>query len=282
MVKEPNPPKNLTDFQRDFSKSLTTPYDFSTGRVEHQHSLYKPCLLSLIETQGERTAAEHFDVYNQQYWFRLFTAMQSDFPLLRHTLSAWGLNQLVTVYLTKYPSEHPSLNQLTDHFLEFMSEDHCWNTPLNREIIAIESAFVTAFSALQEPGLIPLSEEELSLVGGERLLFQKPFTLLHESWDILENRALVFKDSEDTITPHFKKVNGWWALYQYNDVLDVIKLSEIEYALLHLLYKGTSLEKALAVIFESLEPHEQKHLLTMIPIWFKRWVFCGLIIGHCS
>ncbi|MGL1900530.1 MAG: DNA-binding domain-containing protein [Fibrobacterales bacterium] len=280
MVKEPKPPKSLTIFQQEFSQALTTPYDFSTGRVEHQHFLYKPYLLSLIKTQGERSEAEHFDVYNQQYWFRLFTAIQSDFPLLRHTLSAWELNQLVTEYLARYPSQHPSLNHLTDQFLQFMGESHSWNTDLTREIAAIECAFVTAFSKLQKPGLIPLSEAELSSIGSEKLIFQEPFTLLNESWDILENRALVFKDADDIITPNFKKVNGWWALYQYNDVLDVIKLSEMEHALLKHLYEGIPLENALEQVFNILEAHEQQHLFSLIPIWFKRWVHCGLIVGH--
>ncbi len=276
---QPSPPQALQLFQSDFGRTISTPFDFSTGTVKHQREKYRSSIVAVVEDRPEVLGIERLDVYNQQYWFRLLTAMQEDFPLLRHAITVWDFNQLVSEYLSLFPSKKPSLNNLIDEFMLFLEMGHKWNTALNKEIAELETTFLRSFTALQGDAFKPITQEELLGVENKCLLFQSPFALFSEEWNCMENRAFVFKDDEDLLKPTFVEKPQQWVLFQRDAILDVVQINETQYALLSLLQRGETLGDAIELASESLTPIHLEELKNSVGSWFAKWISLGWFVG---
>ena len=56
---------------------LRTPLSRSTGTLRAETSAYPEALLAQAKPGRQLSQAERLAVYNRQYWFRLFTLLQS-------------------------------------------------------------------------------------------------------------------------------------------------------------------------------------------------------------
>ena len=78
--------------------------------------------------QGGLPAVERLDIYANMYFFRLLDALKEDYPRLLEAIGAGRFNNLITDYLLKHPSHHPSLRFLGEALPGFAA-DH----PLSKE-----------------------------------------------------------------------------------------------------------------------------------------------------
>src|SRR5690606_30990815 len=99
-----NPPRSLALMQGQFGKSIRTPFSFSTGRFECRKDAYPDWADEAIRARKTLTGRDRLSVYNEQYWYRLLTVLQQDYPLLSVTMGLWEFNQLATSYLDQKPS----------------------------------------------------------------------------------------------------------------------------------------------------------------------------------
>jgi hypothetical protein len=95
-------PTWLSDFQKQFSAALREPLAIETGTL--------------------RPVASPWAVYNQQYWFRLLTVMQDEYPLLARLLGLWSFNQLVQRYLLQHPPQHDDVRAITVAFPKYLQD----------------------------------------------------------------------------------------------------------------------------------------------------------------
>src|SRR6202046_3849111 len=67
---------------------------------------------AIIRPNDRLTSFERLEIYNRQYWFRLYSSFEEDFPGLQAILGRAKFDALMRAYLTDCPSESFSLRNL--------------------------------------------------------------------------------------------------------------------------------------------------------------------------
>jgi hypothetical protein len=90
--------------------------------------------------------SERLQVYSGMYPMRMRDAMQTDYPTIRAILGDDAFWDLVQAYVKKFPSKHPSLNRLGDHFPRFLAgKVHVPRRALLQDVATVELAMTEAF-----------------------------------------------------------------------------------------------------------------------------------------
>lgn len=108
-------PDKLKNMQQWFASIITRPIDvnshmnpISPSGVDMEEEAF-----DFIVPSPRLRPAQRIQIYNQQYWWRLFTILQDTFPLLTRLFGYSDFNQLIaTPYLTEYPPDTWSLANL--------------------------------------------------------------------------------------------------------------------------------------------------------------------------
>jgi hypothetical protein len=115
---------------------------------------------------GELPAVERLDIYANMYFYRLLDCLAEDFPKVRTAVGRAHFHNLVTDYLLRHPSEHPSLRHLGRHLPRFvaahsLATDFPWVADLAR----LDWARADVFDAPDAP---LLTREALSALPQDR------------------------------------------------------------------------------------------------------------------
>lgn len=126
------------------------------------------------------SAADCIGIYNQQYWFRLFTLAQENFPTLVRLFGYADFNQqLVEPAILKYPPDHWAIWKATLHLPRWIEESYEGeDKSFISQIAQIDAAYHTlSYSSL--PSVIPCDGDLLKF--REQLLEKEPeYWLSHE------------------------------------------------------------------------------------------------------
>lgn len=229
----------------------------------------------LILPNKDLNPVERIQIYNQQYWYRLISIMQEEYPALRHILKIDVFNELVISFLQKHPSEFYSLNHLSDHFPSFLREFYKENDR-NKilDLVDFEYAYIRAFDLKNEDVLIPseLTAEEQANLERKPIRLQNTVALFEHDYDFLSYRDEVYHDDDEEIFPTLVRKRNFNCVYRrHNSVLDEI-LSESEFILLSQFKEDISIATALENVQEKLSEED----FTKIQSWFQKWVDLGL------
>jgi hypothetical protein len=133
-------------------------------------------------------AADRLDIYANMYFFRLHDCLREDFACVAASLGDDHFNNLVTDYLLRHPSEHPSLRYLGRHLAPFVAGHPLGaEFPWLADLARLEWARVEAFDA---PDGRPLMREDLArlpqeTVGERRLGMLPSVALLRLEHDVV-------------------------------------------------------------------------------------------------
>lgn len=127
-------PSEIGDLQHWFTKIVGQPLEKEDDRIQP---------LSPFGTDIVHEAArfilpsnllphQRLEIYNQQYWRRMFKILQTNFPLTLRLLGESAFNQLVVSYLTIYPSTHWSLAPIGDHLPTWVKDNYAGD---NKDLI---------------------------------------------------------------------------------------------------------------------------------------------------
>jgi hypothetical protein len=111
-------------------------------------------------------AVERLDIYANMYFYRLLDCLSEDFPKIRAAVGGAHFHNLVTDYLLRHPSEHPSLRHLGRQLPRFvaahpLARDFPWLADLAR----LDWARADVFDA---PDVAPLAREALAALPQDR------------------------------------------------------------------------------------------------------------------
>src|SRR5215472_17715199 len=67
---------------------------------------------SFIKPNDRLSSFERLEIYNRQYWFRLYSSFEEDFPGLMAVIGRRKFDALTRAYLTDFPSSSFSLRNL--------------------------------------------------------------------------------------------------------------------------------------------------------------------------
>jgi len=144
----------LVRLQRDFAHAVTTPLGRG-GKLSRYaadggdlHELAQ----ELVRPNDRLRGVERLELYNRQYWFRLWDCLHDDYPGLRAVLGERRFHVLVTAYLKACPSRSFTLRNLGSKLEGFMGRDRSWRRGLTpgrvlmaREMAGFEWAQAVAF-----------------------------------------------------------------------------------------------------------------------------------------
>ena len=279
----------LMTLQSDFSDALRSPLDRSTGHLKADSNLYAEDLITRLATTDALGAIRGLTVYNRQYWLRLFSVMQGEYPLVARLMGFWRFNALVEVYLLKHPPIAPEIHLVGQNFPEFVAElsttdDDSWReimTGLELDVLATAAQLDRAWSELflaPEESFWQPSEAEAAQLMSLQLIPAKRWTLFRQHWPLVQLRhRLAEHEGEGAVATPLRLVEEeWWLLRQVETGVEQVRLDRLQ-AQLYTVVTRYPLGEALAR-FES-SGMEAAQATAQVAQWLQASVEWGLWAG---
>lgn len=271
-------PPSLLKLQQQFGAAISTPLelldDEANFRVRTEK--YDLSLIKLLVPRHDLglSGVDRLATYNQQYWFRLLSTMQEEYPLLARLTGPRVFAQLVMDYLQQFPSNSASLRDLSRLLVTFMSMDGQYNRDNWVQAAELEYLFIHAFDAGRLPvlDLSALSIEQQQQHLGKPLQFQPDVRLFVESWNLVELR-LIAKAENDPEGVLLIPAHGvhHWAIHRHDQRVKAEPLGPLQHQLLHQLQQGSPLELAVEHVAQQTDDHGRAFMEERITSWFDHW-----------
>ncbi len=268
----PDTPAGLAAMQAQFAAAMRTPLRIldDAGSYEIRTGEYPEALTARIRPDRGQPGALRLASYNRQYWFRLLSVMQEEYPLLEHLLGITDFNRMVIDYLTAHPSPAPQLRHLSDALVGFLRDSSRWSDPRLVQCARLEYAYIQAFDAASLP-VIALDAATLSAP----LRLQPHLSLVAEDWDLVDWRAKVRHDGDDAVSVVLAERSAWWAIWRSREGVSASRLGRHQHDLLVRLHRGEPLAAACAGLAAGLDEADTALVMGNIQAWFARWAAAG-------
>lgn len=256
----------LADVQHRFGALLRTPLDRRSGSLRAPIESYSPSLRREVLPGPHANETERLAVYHRQYWFRLFTVLQGEYPLTARLCGMWSFNELASHYLAAFPPRSFDLQHVAHALPSFLAsflpiESTFDGVPRAAllEAATIDRAFSQVFLA---PAPTPLDAQAMQReLSGARLKLAPTVALVAESWPLLELRRTIVESTNDEQRPlpvaHATTQHA--AVFRVDTSLKVAFLEPVAYRLFTLLTEH-DLSGALAALEASCDASERAAL----------------------
>ncbi len=289
-------PGNLKAAQEWFASIITRPIDVNS-RMNPISPSGVPMEVEaplLIAPSPTLKADERIQIYNQQYWWRLYTTMQESYPVLTRLFGYFDFNQAIaSPYLVKYPPNHWALGKLGNRLLQWIEEDY---TADDKELVyysaLVDGAYAESFLAPSYPPVdlatLP-NPEDLSSLLDKTLhlqphvhLFEMPYDVFLFRVDFLKHDPDYWVENDFPVLKHaLEGEKDYFILYRAktNDIC-IEKITRGEYLLLQRFITGCSID----VLCQWLEEQQDEKLCEeagqKLQEWFQHWTSNQLLTLH--
>lgn len=272
-------PAQLKEIQNWFGSIIVRPIDRQNKMMPISPSgvLMEDEACRYISPSPTLKPDQRIELYNQQYWWRLLSIMQDNFPLLARLFGHTDFNEAIAEpYLVKYPPRHWSLNFLGDRLLYWIEEDYIEDDKdLVRDAALLDYSFLMSFLASEKPSL-NLQETDPDEISEKPLFLQPHLFLFAFDGDMIRLRKEMLKESVEHWVEHDfpaldRTEKHYYVLYR-NTYLNVNaeEIDALEFEALQLFRKGISID-AFCEWIEALEPDKAEKAEKALPAWFQRW-----------
>jgi hypothetical protein len=224
--------------------------------------------------------AQRIQIYNQQYWWRLFSSLHDAFPLVTRLFGYYDFNKTIgKPYLEKYPPKTWSLNDLGDRLPQWVEEEyHAKDKQLVLDAVRMDLALNAAFFTKHYPCI----DAQAAATGSPALLQQKlrlqPHVFLFDlRYDLMSFRKEMLKQEVEYWMQHdFPKLpqdrRHYCVIYRNtHNNLNCEEVAPAAYRLLGFFSEGATIEQAC----DWLEQDEDlfKEASNHLHLWFQEWIF---------
>jgi hypothetical protein len=247
-----------------------------------------------IKPNDRLTSFERLEIYNRQYWFRLFSSMTEDFPGVRSVLGEKRFDAMCKAYLIDCPSRSFTLRNLGANLEPWLRKHPKWagtKQQLVLDIARLEWADIEAFDAAAVPAL---RTEDLRGVSGAglRLQLQPYVQLLSFHYPVDDLLLAMRKEEEDKDfasnafeerrrkRKHVRAVAKlkpgaiFLVVHRIDNSVYFRRIEVEEFAVLAALRQGKTLEKAIDAAFrKSAIPPDER--VASVQQWFQNWATLG-------
>jgi hypothetical protein len=266
-------PAALSDFQRWFARASSRP--LLPGNRTRPRGVDGPSLRREAEahlrSRGGMSGLARLEVYNRQYWFRLITVMQEEFPCTLHVIGLDAFNAWVIRYLDAHPPASPYLADMDADFPAFLRR-RFRGTDRDKVIEAVlyDKAFSRAFDAPQGGAA--------GNADGTRWTLAPHVTPLWQGWDFAAYRALCRAD--EALTGRFPlrragKSGRGTCLHRHDHTLYEKEISRAEFLLLRALEKPRTLDQVFRAAERDATARDLKMMERNVSGWFRDWTELG-------
>lgn len=260
----------LLDVQRRMAAAVMEPLTSADTMRPRRHDgvVMAQDAPEFIKPSATLSSLERLEIYNRQYWFRLFDSFEDDFPGLKAVLGQKRFERLMRAYIADCPSTSYTLRDLgvglfdwiVEHE-EFTGADH---VPA-QDMVRLEWAHIEAYDGASYPTLAP---EYLAAITGETCLGLQPCVrLLALSYPVDEFLVRLRQDipaSSDAssnnasttrkLHPVRRKVSVsampiWLAVHRQDFTVYYKRLQREEFQMLVALQSGQSLDEVFSAGF---------------------------------
>lgn len=231
----------------------------------------------ILRGKGGMAGFARLGVYNQQYWFRLVSIMQSEYPCALHLLGLHPFNEWAVRFLEAHPPSSPFLAELDLAFPAFMEETY---RETDREAVLQAVAYDRALSrAVDAPDGVSLGSAGPAFSADPLTTafeLAPHLTLLRIDFDFAEFRALCLGD--ESLEARIDLRPGPACLAVFRDGGMRVRTREVSPAALAVLMEfrrpGT-LAAAFGNLEATLSPADQAELEAGLAEWFREWTSLG-------
>jgi hypothetical protein len=289
MTYDPNVPDNLKKTQYWFGNTITIPlidHDKMATRSRNGKKIREEAR-EYIAPSPTLKPHERIEIYNQQYWWRLYTTLQDTCPLVTRLFGLNDFNTSIAIpYLSAYPPNSWSLNVLANNLPRWLRESY---HAKDRQIVIDAADIDVTFNLVFVTGKkTPLSlentsnEKEMEELLEKKLYLQPHVHLFKHPYDLFTLREEMLKQEPDYWVHHdFPQLarDKEYRYMVYQNYLYNVAWSPItypEHVLLSLFQKGCSISDACdALEQEGPEVYEQASQNLMK--WFQKWAGLKLL-----
>lgn len=246
-----------------------------------------------IKPNDRLTSFERLEIYNRQYWLRLLSSMNEDFPGLRSVLGGQRFEAMCKAYLVDCPSRSFTLRNLGSRLEAWLRKHPQWagsEQALALDIVRLEWAEIEAFDGLAEPALRPedLNPDDIASL---RLNLQPYIQLLSLHYPVDNLLLEVRKEDPDTnfasnafrerhkrkkvrAVAKLKPDDIFLVVHRFDDSVYFRRVEAEEFAILSALSKGKPLGQAIETTLRrtAIPPEERPAALQR---WFQNWAALG-------
>jgi hypothetical protein len=230
---------------------------------------------ALIKPNDRLSSFERLEIYNRQYWFRLYSSFEEDFPGLKAIIGGKKFDRLMRDYLSECPSQSFSLRNLGSQLESWMQAHPDYLEPrydLAMDMVRLEWAHIEVFDSGEGALIDP---DDLASMDENSQLHLQPYLRLLElrypvddllielrsesgSSDASSNNASVSRR-----TRHVRRVvmlkpeQIYLALHRHQNSVYYKRLHGEDYRLLEALLAGQPIGSAIDAAFEKSAIAEQ-------------------------
>lgn len=247
---------------------------------------------ALIAPNDRLSSFERLEIYNRQYWFRLYTSFEEDFPGLKAVVGRANFETLMRDYLTDCPSTSFTLRNLGSRLTEWLEAHPDYVEPrgqLAMDMVRLEWAQIESFDAASEE---LLDTDDLAAINDESRLRLQPHLRVLElhypvddllielrsesgSSDSSSNNASVARKTRRvrrvaTLEPE----QIYLAVHRYENSVYYKRLHREDFRLLQSLLARDSIGHAIELAFEGSDLSEDKRA-AFLQQAFTSWAKLG-------
>jgi hypothetical protein len=247
---------------------------------------------AFIKPNDSLTSLERLEIYNRQYWFRLYSSFDEDFPGLLAVLGRKQFERLMQAYLDSCPSTSFTLRDLGSRLHSWLINHEEFTAPRSRlaqDVVRLEWAHIEAYDAATTP--TPTPEFFASITDETVLRLQPCIRLLDLSYPVDELLIAVRQDagSNDTSSnnatatrkiPAVRRVAQlapspiWLAVHRQEFTVYYKRLQPEEYRMLTAIQSGAALGEVFAAAFSDSEMDEAAQAAYLREC-FQQWAVLG-------
>lgn len=266
-------PESLKNTQVWFGGVIAQPID-TQSRINPIAPSGKPIkeeACDYIKPSVEMRPYQRIQIYNQQYWWRLLTAMQENFPTVVRMFGYTDFNyELVIPFLQEYPPSTWALDRIGEEFPVWLEENYKKkDKPLVLNAAKLDQAFNTSFVAPHLPQYSPSKMEDKITLQPHLELFEFPFDLCAFRKEFIKESTEHWTDNK---FPKIKKNKTYFTALYRNDQ-NLIAWKEIEkeeYILLQHMRGGYTIEE-ICTWLDTQGEQLQKKVMANLQVWFQAW-----------
>jgi hypothetical protein len=283
----------LLELQRTMAESVMRPLtaDFEMREKAPDGSSMRAHAATFIKPGKTVDSFERLEIYNRQYWFRIWSSFEEDFPGLRAALGEKRFDALAVAYLTEHPSKSYTLRNLGSELVPWLRANPKFagsRSDFALDIASLEWAYVEAFDNGELP---PLTTDDLAQCGADSHLTLQPHARLLElkypvddfviavhrarpSAGIASNAVGADRKSRPRRISPMAPQNIYLVVHRFDHSVYYKRLGPEAYSMLRSLSAGHSLGDAVAEAFadSSMADADKPH---RVREWFSNWAELG-------
>ncbi len=277
----PLSPSALSELQAWFGRAISQPLprEYPGNPLSVSRPDLEPEADARLNGKGGLSGFARLGVYNQQYWFRLITIMQGEYPCAVHILGLREFNQWVIRFLQAHPPASPFLANLDLDFLSFMEAEYReGNREAALQSIAFDRALSKAFDAPEGMALSAAGITDPGALMSRKLALAPHAALLRLGYDFDAYRARCLADESLEAEIELKPLEKEVCLVHYRNEDLELRQQPVTAAALAVLQEFRTpslLGEAFERLDGKLSAAEQSELETGLAGWFQDWVARG-------